>query len=196
VFFSRRVTDLDASARFYRSALGADERSGAHELGARFQLLAGGVQPPVYTNRDQALCTPLFRSFDADGSVARCLAAGARVLNDFTKDYNRLVYLSDPEGRVFGVNHRWETSPREHDRVAYAESRAGWSANGPHPLCWVVRRGPDIDALIAAEAAGLEPEAPRTELGQLFWLTRQVVLEIARAGDGAESVTTDSYRCE
>lgn len=195
-WFVRRSPDPVRLSAFFRDVLGLPVlRTGpTHTMfwageTSSFEVNLGGGPQPVYTDRSQAPCVPIFRAHDIDATIARLKKAGVTFINDFLREHNHLAYFLDPDGHVTGLQERYRTSPRDVDHEAWRRWDAGETRIpfvGPMPpdlqhIGWVVLRVKDVMAEIAfyRDVVGLKVEVDYGEHGALLGFGETALLEIS-----------------
>jgi predicted enzyme related to lactoylglutathione lyase len=173
-WFSRRCPDPLPTVAFYRDVMGLPLLRGKADSGmfwagetSTFWVNPGGETPPVYTDRSQSQCTPVFRVHGLPRVMARLESGGARFINDIQMQEGRIAYFLDPSGNVTGIQERLRTSSRAEDQEAFRRWEAGETRIEGIPqlpediqsLGWVMVRCQDVQAQVAfyRDVLGMHP---------------------------------------
>lgn len=176
-WFVRRSADPPKLSAFYRDVVGLSVLRSSPTVtmfwageSTVIEVNIGGSPNPVYTDRSQAPCVPIFRVHGYEHTKARLEAAGVTFINDITREFNRLGYFLDPDGNVTGIQDRNRLSPRAADHEAWRRWDAGETTMpGAEPLApdiqhlgWVVNRYENRDAMVQwyQDVVGLKMGVP------------------------------------
>jgi predicted enzyme related to lactoylglutathione lyase len=116
--------DVDRITAFYRDVVGLATGAGIDVLTlgehSALRILPGGAEQPIPNDRYDVIDAFILRVDGVDEVVADIERQGARVINPpFDIEGGRISYLLDPEGQVFGIQTRMETTNRVEDHEAF-----------------------------------------------------------------------------
>jgi predicted enzyme related to lactoylglutathione lyase len=206
-WFMRRVPDRGPTVAFYRDVLGlpvlpVPRRAEMFWAGETmvFCIGDGGAEPPVFTDRTQSTCIPVFRCINLESVMERVTKAGRPVINDRQLDHGRLIYVLDPSGNVTGFQERYRNSTRQQDADAFRRIDNGentLAGVGPMPpdiygLGWIVSWFENEESQIAwyRDVAGFsESGNPTHSGGAMLSLGTSVLFDAKGGGQRVPPVT-------